>query len=140
MTLPEYLLDHIAATTGIDHRVVSRKARRATCPQCRQAVLRGLDADAMAIDVRVDLVPLTPLGEMVARRAHLGTWVVSPAPPGVAVDFRDEYMLRAKPAGTLRRADVVPGHQCGRRWLKGCVTRSRIPRASAVTTSNEPPF
>jgi hypothetical protein len=138
--LPEPVLDHIATTTGLDHRVVSRKARRDRCKGCGAPILRGLDADLLAIDVKVDNVPLTPLGEVVARRAGLGTWVLSPNPPGLSVNCREDFSIRAKPAGSLYRADVVPGHQCRRRWFAACVSESHLPRPPTNSAGGRPPF
>lgn len=140
MNLPAHVLEHIAATTGIDHTVVSRKARRDHCRRCGGQILRGLDADLIASDTRIDPVPLTPLGEMVARRAGLGTWTLSPVPPGLAINIRDEAAFSLKPAGTIPRTDIVPGHQCGRQWFPGCLTTSHLPKPPTISRNDEPPF
>jgi hypothetical protein len=141
MNLPTHVLDHLAATTGVDYRAASRKARRSPCRGCSAWTLRGLDDDLLAEDVRVDVIPLTLLGEAVARRQGFGSWQLSASENGLQLNRRDRYSIAEKPAGTLPRADVVPGHSCGRRWLPPCIARSRLPRAGPASAfRGDPPF
>lgn len=143
--LPAHVLAHIATTTGVDHRQVSRRTRRDRCRRCSAWIFRGLDADLCAGDVRVDAVPLSPLGEAVAVLAGLGTWrlsVTATIGGRLQLDFRDPISIRAEPAGALERADVLPGHSCApRQWLPPCRAPTRIPVLNRNVECGElPPF
>jgi hypothetical protein len=130
--IPNHVLDAIALRTGVDHREVSRRPRRQTCPRCRSWTLRGLDADLMAIDVRVDVVPLNPYGEALAHFIGISTWRLSERRDGrLQIDLRDSFAIAANPAGTLESADVVPGHRCGLSWSAQCVMESNLPSRKA---------
>lgn len=89
------------AATGIN-----RRAKLATCPRCRAAVLRCLDGDGLP--ATADPRPLTPAGELaalVAGRDTYDAWHV--ANTWVELEHRNHFTLAAP-----RRWPVLPGHAC----------------------------
>lgn len=138
--IPEYLWRQITTKTGVDHREVSRNARRIACPRCHAWTLRGLDSDMCAIDARVDLVPLSPVGEVVALLANLGTWRLTRSANKWRLDPRDPETIKAVPAGTVIGGDVVPRHECGRSWPPTYLVDSNIPPPVPLILSVDPRF
>lgn len=106
--LPEWVIETVAARTGIDVREASRKARATVCPTCSAHVIVGLDADMCAFTARADPTPLSRIGEVLALAAHRATYTYTGKPP--RLDSRDKYAItRASAAEVI----VLPEHVCG---------------------------
>ena len=83
---------------------MSRKVTASTCPQCRQDVLAGDDADRAAFSAVVDPVPLDRGGELLAVVDGRQTYEIA----NDRLYRRDRWALRSEPRGT-----VVAVHRCG---------------------------
>lgn len=108
-------------------------ARTERCARCRAETVRGLDGILCAFDVRLDPVPLSPLGEAAALTFGRYTWSLTlRGVRTLEISPRDPWSIAALPAGTLRRADVLTRHVCGRPWpLDGPLTApSQLPDRS----------
>lgn len=142
--MPGHVAEHIAITTGADLRGITRAAHPLPCPRCRAQTLAGLDGDALALPVRVDAVPLSPLGEAVAHLAGLDTWALTHRGGRLELDPRGTgrslEAARLEPDGP-ERGDVLPEHSCGRTWrLAPTRTASRLPAPASADLPLDPPF
>lgn len=93
---------------------VRRQARAVECRRCGATVMRGLDGDALAAPVAVDVAPLSSAGELAAlvagRRTYALTWV--PGRARYEIDIRFPDMIECQPPGTVMNSDVVSAHLC----------------------------
>jgi hypothetical protein len=82
------------------------------CGRCRTGVLVGLSngGRALAQDVTLDLVELTPLGELDALHSGRRTWTVHAASGHVYA--RDPAGIGRWPAGQVQRQSVHADHRC----------------------------
>lgn len=76
--------------------------------------MRGLDADAAAAAVTVDVAPLSPAGELAAlvsgRTTYALTWI--PGRGRYEIDIRFPDMIEHQSPGTVMNSDVVAKHVC----------------------------
>lgn len=114
--LDRRLLDHLIRQGHLTESGLTRRARIRTC-DCRQPVLVGLDDDVCALDAITDPVPLTPLGEALARIEGRWTWSLRRSGHGFVLDRRDPLEILGRPAGTQTRTDVLRQHRCDTRDL-----------------------
>lgn len=123
---------------------------RATwCITCKAPILTGLDDVVCALDARTDVVPLSPLGEALARIGGLVTYELRTGKPPRIVR-RTARMILARPAGaTTRRAhaayDVVAAHRCQAVAVGPLAVASTLPApaataATAFDATQPPPF
>lgn len=118
---------------------------RATwCHDCKAPILAGLDDLACALPARVDVTPLTPLGEALARIAGQQTYEIRAGKPPRIVR-RDAHAITARPAGgdARPRYDVVTTHTCTPVVPEAATTTSALPAASALYVfdpTQTPPF
>ncbi|WP_067428314.1 hypothetical protein [Nocardioides jensenii] len=110
--MPDWLREQLQRQGVLSITGINRRAQARSCT-CGAQILAGLDATIAALQVFVDPIPLSPLGEAMAllegRRAvslnrEGGTWVLN-----------DRYDLQIEgwPAGTKRGEDVLREHRCG---------------------------
>ena len=121
---------------------------RATwCTTCKAPILTGLDDVVCALDARTDVVPLSPLGEALARIGGRTTYELRTGKPPRIVR-RTAQMILARPAGaTTRRAhaayDVVAAHQChavAAGPLAGASTLQQPATTRVLDATSTPPF
>ena len=121
---------------------------RATwCTTCKAPILTGLDDVVCALDARTDVVPLSPLGEAIARIGGRTTYELRTGKPPRIVR-RTAQMILARPAGaTTRRAhaayDVVAAHQChavAAGPLAGASTLQQPATTRVLDATSTPPF
>ena len=139
---PVHPLEHLASKhpDGI---------RATWCTTCKAPILTGLDDVVCALDARTDVVPLSPLGEALARIGGRTTYELRTGKPPRIVR-RTAQMILARPAGaTTRRAhaayDVVAAHQCHAVAAGPLAGASTLPApaataATAFDATQPPPF
>jgi len=103
--------------------------------------MTGLDGDVMARAVKIDVVPLSALGEVVALLAGRETfslsWIAGRGRYEIDVRYCEE--IRGIPPGSTVNADVVAAHRCGAPALPRLMTG--IPsRVADQAATNDPPF
>ena len=132
---PEHPLAHLASKhpDGV---------KATWCRTCRQPVLAGLDDLVCAWPAKVDITPLSALGEALARLAGLATYEVRAGKPARIVR-RDAHRIAAMPAGaarsgTLARFDVVAAHEHGPDPAEPLRAISALPPPLAVQHRAEP--
>ena len=134
--IPERVLEAVAARSGGG----SRRVNLSRCPSCGWPALRGADADRCGAVVRVDPVPLTPLGEALALVRGMETFTLHLESDMWVLDYRDPWGRAADPAGGLWRADVVPEHRCGYLWPSPVITDTNLPITVTGKLPDNPPF
>lgn len=92
---------------------ISRRARAELCKGCGRALMRGLDAERCASDVRVDPHPLSALGELQALVDGVRTFELHWR-GRYEIDYRDDFSIAGRTPGSLHNVDVVAEHKCGR--------------------------
>lgn len=114
MAIPNWLAQHLVDQGRMDVNGVGRRARAKRCPQCRQYVLAGLDADLCAEAVMVDATALSALGEALALTGGRNTYALRRSLAGFRLDHRHRWEIASRPAGSPGiRYDVVARHECG---------------------------
>lgn len=93
-------------------QTLTRGAREYRCPKCAQICLRGLDDDKCAGVAIVDTRPVGPLGELDALMRGRATYSLFRAGGQLELDYRDDYRIKGRPAGTPN-IDVLVEHVCG---------------------------
>lgn len=99
------------------HSKHDRGVRAIWCRDCRAPILAGDDNDRCAFKVRVDVTPLTPLGEMLAQLAGRPTYELRHGfqRPALLVR-RTPWLISTRPAGappsTASAYDVLAAHDC----------------------------
>lgn len=112
--MPAHLVRHLVEVGRLDADGINRRAHASQCQKCRAVVMVGLDDDKCAMTVRVDPVPLTPVGELEVLLAGRRTYDLGwSAERGYRVDPRSAAHIAAAPAGSSPAADVVGEHRCG---------------------------
>jgi hypothetical protein len=93
---------------------VRRQAKAAECRRCGVAIMRGLDGDALARAVAVDVAPLSPAGELAALVAGRLTYALAWVPGRAAYEINARFpdMIEHQPPGTVPNSDVVVAHLC----------------------------
>lgn len=123
---------------------VSERPRIELCPTCHRPLIRGLDAIALAVDVRLDPVPLGPLGEAAVLWTGGRTWSVTVrAMSTLVIADRDPYTIARRPAGSRPDQNVYPGHRCAFAWTDPrYLAEDRLPkvRGGLFVLPLEPPF
>lgn len=84
-----------------------RKASLIRC-KCGEHILTGLDDRVCALSARVDIYPLSNLGEVEAMRAGRRTYWLR----GRELDRRDRWNIAGNPASTIT---VLAEHRCDER-------------------------
>lgn len=92
-----------------------RGIRAGHCPACREPVLAGVDEDWCAAVVRVDVTPLSAIGEASCVLAGRPTYSLDDTP--ARLTRRRASRMKMQPAGDPRKRwhkyDVLPLHECG---------------------------
>ena len=139
--LAPWLKQHLIATGVIDDNGIGRRAVVRTCVTCRATILTGLDADTAALTVRVDPIPLSPLGEALARVDGRPTYWLHRDGGRLVLDLRDAWNIHARPAGTRLGEDILRAHQCGSPPVAGPLeAETQHPSARPAPISKECPF
>lgn len=133
--MPAWLAAHLVATGAVTEEGVGRRARVWSCP-CGARTLRGLDGDLLALDVRVDVDPITPLAEVLALATARRTYFLlrhqsSSGRTGWSLNHRDRYRIAAN-----RDEPIFVEHRCGQFLPKAPMG----PPRRAHENSDEPPF
>ena len=136
--MPDHVVAHLVATGVLTPDGTTRRATPRPCPRCRRLVIVGLDDDRCAMTATVDPQPLTPAGELSALLTGRPTYTLTPQRNAYTLNRRDQFAIAAKPAGTLRNADVVAAHECGAPELDAAPTR--IPPPMKQRTNTDCPF
>lgn len=138
--MPAWLLDSLDTAGHIDLTAgATRRARPATCNRCHQVVIRALDDDWMALAVDADPEPLTPEGEALARLAGIPTYQLWQLGGRWQIDRRDQWQIRAHPAGTQRGRDILAQHRHdGPQLPRGPSNIAPPPNPAALP--DQPPF
>lgn len=116
--MPAHVVAYLVDLGRLDADGVTRRARLTRCRRCGAMVFAGLDHDKVALAVRVDPTPLSPVGELSALLTGRVTYELSRG-DGYRIDER-----RAGHIGKPTKADVVAEHACGANPLPD--TRSRL--------------
>lgn len=107
-----WLKAHLLARGVLDSDGVSRRVSSSRCPECRAAVLRGLDSDRCGWPVVASIDSVDQLGELLAIANGLRTFDLIPrqvkSSTGWQLDGRRSAHI-AKP----RRHQVHAEHRCG---------------------------
>ena len=115
----------------------TRRARATNC-RCGAPVISGLDADICALVATVDPRPLSAQGEALALITDRRTWTFRTVGERLVLDVRDDYAIRAMPAGGVARFsapyDVMAEHVCGTRpeWPSAPSRIASSPGADAL--------
>lgn len=137
--MPPHVVAHLIATGRIDADGISRRAHATRCRSCGATVFIGLDDDKVAATARVDLVPLTPLGEVEVLLSGRRTYDLEYTSRGYRIDPRFAAHIKRAPAGSLAGVDVVAEHRCGAKAPSG--GQSRVRSAQRPSQPDEPcPF
>lgn len=106
------LFDHLLRAGHVTERGVTRRVTARACQRCGGALLVGLDDDVCALEATVDPQPLSALGEALALLEGRGTWHLRRERDRFVLDPRDQTNIRAHPAGSRAREDVLREHRC----------------------------
>lgn len=110
--IPPWLQAILEAKGAWNGDGIGRAARAGYCRDCGQVVLRGLDADRVALTVTVDPQPLNPLGEFLALAT--GRLTFSLRWRGrYEIDRRESCHIQTAPARVRGKSSVVVEHRCG---------------------------
>ena len=134
MSLPKWLKERLGTPTR------NRGCRHVKCAfGCRGDVLVGFDEDDMALPAIVDPVPLSALGEALARVEGRRTYRLGRHKEGLALWYRNAMHIRNHPAGT--ETIVVADHVCGVRPLPSVEISLNLPQgAKKGLPYDEPPY
>ncbi len=133
MTMPAHLLRILQAKGVITDRGTFRTARLRRCSACRVPVLAGLDGDVLALDVDVDVVPLSRRGELSALVDGRATYEL--ASGGRLHRRRPRQVVHGSPSGASTTHAV---HQCDRPVPAAWTIPT--PPARLATATKEMPF
>lgn len=119
---------------------IGRRASMGRCPHCGRLVYRGLDHDRVAGLAVVDVAPLDPFGELVARTAGLATYDLAWRGYRYEIDYRESEVIKTQPPGSMCGTDVVTEHRCGVNIAHRLPStlRGRVPACADDTI--DPPF
>lgn len=125
-----WLADHVRRSSP--GRVGPRFCRAMRCPDCRRPVISGLDGDRCAFMIKAEPVPLSPLGEALARLGGLQTVRLTRAGGRFLITARDPWHITDRQP--LGLGDVLAEHVCGQETPEEARTGS----AYALVASNRP--
>lgn len=111
---------------AVVHNAVSRRAQHRACV-CGAVILVGLDADRAAGEAKVDVTPLTAVGEALAILAGRTTYLLRTT-GRPELDHRSRWHIAGASADDVT---VLAEHRCGAPPLPS--------RPAAVTTTKEMP-
>lgn len=127
-TMPDWLVRHLQNIGAMGNDRVGRRAHATRCRYCPCSILVGLDGDRCAWVARVDPLPLSPIGEVLAILGGRRTYALHAGIGRLELVARDRWQIEGAPAGT--RYDVVAAHVCG---------AVPLPQAPSVNRMPEPP-
>lgn len=90
------------------HGGATRTVRIRLCSRCHNPILTGLDADICALPARVDPVPVSELGEALARIDNRCTYDYVKTRAVPVLEYRESWTIAAP-----RRFPVLAEHKCG---------------------------
>ena len=132
MSLPKWLQQRLGTPTR------GRGVRHVKCAfGCRRDVLAGFDEDVAASLAIVDPVPLSPLGEALARIEGRVTYRLGRHNDGSALWQRTALNITSAPASA--EAIVFADHKCGHAPLPSVEVKA-APDAKGPDYDAEPPF
>lgn len=136
-----WLLGHLQRAGHVTETGASRRAKVKKC-RCGQAIIVGLSDEVCAWEARVDGVPLSPLGEALARVEGRWTYQLTKGGDRFVLDWRDASKIVFWPAGTKDRCDVLREHRCHSSLLAVELTRptSFSEAAPSLPSGSQPPF
>jgi hypothetical protein len=114
-----------------------RNAKAARCPTCGAPTLVGYDGDLAALKVRVDPIPLTPVGEAMAQLADRHTYAARRRGHGIALHRRDRWQIGG---ARRKRFDVVAAHICGDPLAEFSTPSTIATPRRPLKEHHEPPF
>jgi hypothetical protein len=107
-----WLKRHLVDNGHLTESGASRKAKPRRCRTCNAVVVIGLDADMCAFEVHADPVPLSQLGEALAVATGRRTVSFCQSAGAYLLEQRWVEDIKARPAGTGTREDVLAEHRC----------------------------
>lgn len=110
------------------------------CPSCKTWTLTGLDSDLGGFPTRVDLQPLSALGEALARLAGTRTHQLVWRGRGAALQRRTHWAITCWPAGSRVGVDVLAEHHCGAPAWPTCATQYPPPPETSDHPFEQCPF
>jgi hypothetical protein len=131
-TLQPRLFEHLVATGVIDAKGINDRPRPRTCRGCGADTLVAW-RDGILDPVAVDLLALTPLGELQALASGRETFQHWGGATG-GLDTRRPRIIALHPAGSHPGAPVRPEHRCGSPPL------DHIPAPAVTGPTDTPPF
>lgn len=134
MTIPEWLAQHIATTTGAPPGARNAWPRR--CPTCRAHTLRGLDGDWAALEATADPTPLDRQGEALARLTDRRTYALRLVGDRHRLTYRDRWQIQG-PRNWPTPYDVLAEHQCGKPLP---AVPSAFQPTTGKVTDDQPPY
>lgn len=123
-----WLRDHLLRTGHMTETGVSRSAKLRTC-RCGEQVVFGLDDVMCALEVHVDPVPVSPLGEALALIEGRRTLALHREGAKFVLDVRSSSHIVKRPAGAGTREDVLRQHRCD--------TAALVPALAAISSFAE---
>lgn len=138
--MPDHVLAHLIQIGRLDDDGISRRAHARLCRACGAVTMAGLDHDIVAVPVRVDPVPLTPIGEVQVLLTGRRTYDLEYTSRGYRLDPRFAEHITRSPAGSVPGRDVVGEHRCGSPAGPSGQSRVRSPYVATGTVDGPPPF
>lgn len=137
-----WLWDHLVRSGYVSEGGSTRRARLKTCPAgCKSWVLTGLTGVICAVDARVDPEPLSELGEALALLEGRSTVALHHEGGQYVLNLRGHDDIRARPAGTAEREDVLRQHRCRTALPSGAlVAATSFVKTEPAPVGDEPPF
>lgn len=109
--IPTWLKAHLLATGALSPDGYGRAIRAAVCRGCGAHVLRGLDADRLALPCIADPEPVSSIGEVAALLAGAATYdLLTVSNRRAELQRRDQFRIGG------RRGVVLADHRCGVTW------------------------
>lgn len=106
--LPQWVTDQLNTNPPIGRRALFTR-----CRKCKEIVLRGLDADILAMEVTADPTPLDPMQELACVLTGRATYQANVGGDEIKIIDRQ---LRYTTAGVPPPRPIIPEHVCGRRF------------------------
>jgi hypothetical protein len=141
--LPEFVKKRLIASGLMDEATgATRRARARRCEQCRQPVMRGIDADWAGSVVDCDPTPVSALGEVMALVDGRRTYELRYLGDRYEIDLRTPERIRGNPVGTSG-LDVLVAHShdgSSREYAHIDTALNDKPITPAHLLSDKPPF
>lgn len=118
---------------------MSRSIRTSQCPHCRAHVLRGLDADWLALDTTLDPQPVDNLGEFLALATGRRTFDLRPT----SSSGSHGRVMEERNAWRIRNPWVIPfpvhaEHRCGQPLPPASAKPTTASRAAELIIEGAP--